>query len=233
MSYLIALCSRNKFVQEIDSYFINRAYIDVFTKRNIPCIVVVPTKNHDYSEIAQLCDGLVLCGGSDVNAEFYNEEAHPLIKPANKEIDEMDLALIKAFHQQNKPILGICRGLQVLNVGFGGTLVQDIPSILATDINHSQKNSRFETSHEVEIVRGSFLDFNDELIQKVNSMHHQCIKTLAPNFKIAAKCGDIIEAFEGDNIYAVQWHPECLSNEQFHDEIITRFINQIKEKSHV
>ena len=125
--------------------------------------------------------------------------------------------------QQHKPILGICRGLQVLNVAFGGTLIQDIP-------NHSQKADRHVLTHEVKIVKDSQLAsiFNEST--QVNSLHHQVIDRLGDGLKAVAFSSEgYIEAIEADNILAVQWHPEALTHEPDQLKLFKSFIKQCQK----
>jgi len=135
-----------------------------------------------------------------------------------EEIDTLDFTLIKAFNNVNKPILGICRGIQAINVCFGGSLYQDIP-------NHKLPK---EERHNVKFDKDSFLYecYNVEQMQ-INSLHLQALKNVAENFKVVAKSEDgIIEAIENENVIAVQWHPEYMNDIRFFEY----FINKINNK---
>lgn len=137
-----------------------------------------------------------------------------------EKIDTLDFAIIKAFNNVNKPILGICRGIQAINVCFGGSLYQDIPY---------HKLSK-EERHNVKFEKESFLYncYNTEQML-INSLHHQAIKEVAKGFNVVAKSDDgIIEAIENKNIIAVQWHPEYMNDIKFFEY----FINKICNKDH-
>ena len=135
-----------------------------------------------------------------------------------EEIDTLDFAMIKKFNDVNKPILGICRGIQAINVFFGGGLYQDIP-------NHKLlRNER----HNVKFEKDSFLYdcYKTEQMQ-INSLHHQAIKTVAKGFKVVAKSEDgIVEGIENKNIIAVQWHPEYMKDMKFFEYSVDKISNK-------
>ncbi len=170
---------------------------------------------HDY---AAALDGLVLQGGNDVAPESYGETAlHPDWR-GDRVRDRYEIELIDAFVQAGKPVFGVCRGLQLLNVMFGGTLLQDIATQRPGSRPHRELGQYEKHFHEVELVPGTRLA---ELYPGVtrgvaNSIHHQGIKDLAPGFVIEARCPEdgMVEAIRRTGpgyVAAVQWHPE------FHD----------------
>lgn len=147
------------------------------------------------------CDGLLLCGGGDIEPSFYNEENSHSIR-IDIDRDKREFELLEKFIKEKKPILGICRGLQVINVFFGGTLFQDIP-------NHSSDDNMV-TIHNVSVKKDSFLySFYGENII-VNSYHHQAIKVLGENLFTIAQNENIIEGIVHETlpIMALQFHPE-------------------------
>lgn len=157
-------------------------------------------------------DGLILSGGYDINPLLYGEE--PTIKQdfTYPEIDEHDINLIKIAYKSNKPILGICKGIQALNVAFGGTLYQDLSHIEDCFIKHSQSSKRDMAGHTVEMLKNTKLHkiLGDSIV--TNSFHHQAVKDVAPNFIANAWSKDgVVEGMEmqGEGfIIGVQWHPE-------------------------
>jgi putative glutamine amidotransferase len=165
--------------------------------------------------------GLLLPGGGDVEPARYGEEPHPSLVDVEPLRDEFEIALIREARSRNLPIFAICRGLQVLNVAFGGTLVQDIPSQVPGALEHRlavPPHEAFALAHEVWIdkdtklarLMSERLDGADTC--DVNSRHHQAVKQVAPNFHVSATAPDgVIEAIEDPSApfcLAVQWHPE-------------------------
>jgi putative glutamine amidotransferase len=167
------------------------------------------------AEYAQWLDGLVMHGGADVWPGSYGEDP---IKPewkGDRVRDEYEIALVKAFADAGKPVFGICRGLQLINVAYGGTLYQDIGTQLPRSRQHRDAKIYDKHFHHVELVEGSHLSqlLAAEESRKVNSIHHQGIKQLAPGFVAEAHSTEdgVIEAIRhtGDAwVAAVQWHPE-------------------------
>ena len=170
---------------------------------------------HDY---ASMLDGLVLHGGSDVWPGSYGEEP---LKPewsGDRVRDEYEIALLRAFMDVRKPVLGVCRGLQVINVAFGGTLYQDITTQQPGSGTHRDAALYDQNFHDIEFVPDTHLArlYSGVKRASVNSVHHQGVKKLADGFTVEATSPDdgMIEAMRwngGSYVAAVQWHPE------FHD----------------
>lgn len=159
-------------------------------------------------------EGLVLCGGMDVSPFYYGQDPHPKTRRLSPLRDRMEMELFLQAKERGLPILGVCRGFQLINVALGGTLIQDIPSQRPHALVHA--NSEDENDrHFVDIDPDS--DFFKSMGQEtmvVNSIHHQAIEDLAEGLRVAATARDgIIEAFEGENIWAFQFHPERLEGE--------------------
>jgi putative glutamine amidotransferase len=160
-------------------------------------------------------DGLLLEGGSDVWPGSYGEVPLQDKWAGDRHRDEYETALVHAFTRMRKPILGVCRGLQMLNVAFGGTLYQDIATQRPDALAHRDAGLYDRHFHDVEFVPGTHLAnlYPGMPKAKVNSVHHQAIKGLAPGFVVEARSpvDGIVEAVRrpGDNfVAAVQWHPE-------------------------
>ncbi|MEO8186643.1 MAG: type 1 glutamine amidotransferase [Burkholderiaceae bacterium] len=179
-----------------------------------------PTKRSDVTlhDYAAALDGLVLHGGSDVWPGSYGEEP---LKPewsGDRVRDEYEIALLRAFIDAGKPVLGVCRGLQVINVAFGGTLYQDITTQQPGSLPHRDAALYDQNFHEIELVAGTRLAalYPEITRARVNSVHHQGVKQLADEFTVEATSPDdgMIEAMRWTGcsyVNAVQWHPE------FHD----------------
>jgi len=171
-------------------------------------------------EALRSIDGLLLTGGDDVEPARYGEPAHPTTVEAEPGRDEFEIGMVTAARAREVPIFAICRGVQLLNVAFGGTLVQDIPTQLPGALEHSlpcPPNQAFTFAHEVWIEKDSLLGtlmrerLTDDTCE-VNSRHHQAVKEIASGFKVAATAPDgVIEAIEDPAALfclGVQWHPE-------------------------
>lgn len=170
------------------------------------------------------CDGLILSGGPDVDPVRYNEpEKKSVCGPIDDARDALEFALVEEAREQRLPVLGICRGAQLLNVAYGGTLVADIPSVRPSDVEHRQLDG-VDAMHTVHAEPGSILRrISGVLDADVNSAHHQAVERLATVFTPSALSPDgIVEAFEwGDAtmggkpfLLAVQWHPERMKYDE-------------------
>jgi len=163
-------------------------------------------------------DGLLLSGGSDLAPDYYGEECAPGLDVTNPERDAFEIALLRLALRRGIPVLGICRGMQVLNAALGGTLYQDLPSQLGKDIlNHWQETPKWQPAHEIEVLCDSHLaEITRCQHVKVNSYHHQGIKELAGGLAVTARSSDgVIEAVECNDfseqwLIGVQWHAEMM-----------------------
>jgi putative glutamine amidotransferase len=160
------------------------------------------------------CDGVLFTGGEDVDPAWYNSDRSPLLNPPSRERDLFELALFAAARQRELPILGICRGIQLMNVALGGTLYQDLPSERPGEVDHNRAGTRTDRSHAVRLTPGSLAaDALGATAVRVNSFHHQGIRDLAPGLVATGWSDDgLIEAIEAAPgqpwMLAVQWHPE-------------------------
>lgn len=175
----------------------------------------------DFDEVIDahinLLDGLLVSGGPDIDPMTFGEEPLPELGGVTPQMDAYELKLLRKMLQKDKPILGICRGEQVLNVAAGGTLHQDIYRSVKGCLKHRQDAPRWSKSHSVKLAEGSKLAqlFSAHEIQ-VNTFHHQAVATVAPGFSATAFAPDgIIEAIESSGhrfAVGVQWHPEGMWN---------------------
>ncbi|KKM09608.1 hypothetical protein SY88_18330 [Clostridiales bacterium PH28_bin88] len=173
------------------------------------------------AEYLPLLDGLLLSGGADVTPSLYGQAPHTKTTGCIPERDGFEVELARAVLAKDIPVLGICRGAQVLNVALGGTLIQDIPECVPGAISHLQDALDHEPSHDVSLVASGLLA---EVLASaeipVNSFHHQAVDKPGEGLRVVARSRDgVIEAVEGTRwrwVVGVQWHPEYmfLSNEK-------------------
>ena len=163
-------------------------------------------------------DGVLLTGGGDVDPVFYGQERHPSTYDAEPGRDEFEIDLARRAMEADLPVLAICRGSQILNVAAGGTLVQDIPSAVNTDLTHSLELPKDCVAHDIHIVSDTRLHaalggaVNASCACRVNSRHHQSVGTLGRSLVASAAAPDgVIEGIEAPEArfcVGVQWHPE-------------------------
>lgn len=190
-----------------------------------PILLPITRDEEVIASYAELVDGVLFSGGEDVDPAFYGEEQLWACGDVLPLRDEFELKLCRILLEKypQKPILGICRGEQVLNVACGGTLYQDIRSQLPGGIAHQQHQNSHYASHKAIIEKDALLYriYGCSEVQ-VNSFHHQAVKELAPGLRLTAVASDgVIEGFEKpDHPYfvAVQWHPERLVEGPHHPE---------------
>ena len=181
-------------------------------------VLLAPLAPAGVPALVDRLDGLVLSGGGDVDPSLYGRPPHPKLGRVNRRRDEFELALAREALARDLPLLAICRGLQVLNVATGGTLVQDIPSELEGASGHDAPGPRWKRSHDVELTPHACLRaiLGRDTVA-VNSFHHQAIDRLGAGLEVCGRCpGDgVIEAVEDRSrrfALAVQWHPESFWN---------------------
>lgn len=166
----------------------------------------------------QQCDGILLPGGDDVDPNYYHEAPHPALGDVDVQRDSVELALARWTLGDQKPLMGICRGIQMINVAFGGTLYQDIPSQLPAAMDHRANIAcdQYDVlTHTIALVNDSWLATCLSTTTLMgNTMHHQAVKDVAPGLRVVGYAPDgVIEAIEGTGkqfVVAVQCHPEYL-----------------------
>jgi putative glutamine amidotransferase len=178
--------------------------------------LIVPPLSNDRAAAAVLdsVSGLVLTGGEDVDPARYGEQRHEKVRSVNPARDATEAALVEEAKARGLPVLAICRGIQILNVALGGTLVQDISTQCKTEIGHDEDGPRDSRSHEISVEPGSLIAeaIGTEHLS-VNSFHHQSVKRVADGMRVTARSPDgVIEGIESTDkrwwVMAVQWHPE-------------------------
>lgn len=215
-----------------DSYWMLPGYFEgVIEAGGIPVMMPLINDEEDIERLVNEFDGFIITGGHDVGPEVYGmTDETGNVEPC-KARDDMEVILLRKAMEANKPVFGICRGLQFINAALGGTLYQDIPMQFPSDVNHRQPAPYDEPIHPVKLEEGSWLKklaVNDTIM--VNSCHHQGLKELAEGLVISAKAEDgLVEAVEmPDKKYlkAVQWHPEFMhKKDEMSRKIFSDFVS--------
>ena len=188
-------------------------YQSVVEAGGVPVVIPPVADKHVIINTLEHIDALILSGGGDINPLWAGEEPSPQLHGINQERDLPELLIARLAYNRQIPMLGICRGIQMLATAFGGKVSQDISDVAT--VKHSQDADRSEATHSVTIDENSTL-FNIYKVDKVmvNSFHHQAVADAGDKFRVVAKSADgIIEAMESaefKSILGVQWHPECL-----------------------
>ena len=199
---------------EKESLWMLPGYFDGITVNGgIPIMLPLTEDKDDLEQAAELCDGFLFTGGHDVSPDIYGEKPLEGKVSSNRRRDVMELFVLRKALESDKPVLGICRGIQFINVAFGGSLYQDIPTQYSSKTDHHQSAPYDVPIHSVNIVKDSPLyDCLRKEKLEVNSYHHQAVKDIAPKLKAMAISEDgLIEALYSPDyrfLWAVQWHPE-------------------------
>jgi len=192
----------------------------------IPSLITEDGWNVAYSRL----DGILFSGGGDISLQHFPGESHPRIDDVDPSRDSIELNFVNTAASDGKPFLGICRGCQVVNVALGGTLFTHIPDQLTNALDHDYPgNKRTILVHEVKIEEGTRLaEIYGEPIIKVNSLHHQGLKDIAPSLRVTGYSSDgLVEAVElPDHPFglAVQWHPEWLTEQESTRNLFRKFV---------
>ncbi|MBP9019362.1 MAG: gamma-glutamyl-gamma-aminobutyrate hydrolase family protein [Bacteroidales bacterium] len=213
-------------------------YINAVIKAGgVPVVIPVTDDSEILSTILDRIDAVIMTGGEDIDPlKWYGEQPIPQLGEIAPDRDAFDIALIRLTVERGLPLLGICRGEQLLNVAFGGTLYQDLPSqFKGYSVSHRQKAPGKYGTHSIYIEKNSLLH-NMILLDSiaVNSFHHQAVKDVAPGFRVTAVSKDgVVEAIEkigSTRVYGVQFHPEIFTANGI-DTFIGIFKNLVQEAS--
>lgn len=213
---------------ERDRAFAFTTYVDSLRRAGaVP--VVIPPQPENAEEIVDSLDGILLAGGDDCDPTAYGEQAHPTVEPMDSRRQGNDLTLARVARQRGIPTLGICLGVQMMNVAAGGTLIQDIDSELRTDIEHASEPSD-RHRHDVLIEDNTRLaQIVGESELNVNSSHHQAIRHVGQGLRVTALAPDgIIEGIEDPShpfYVGVQWHPEDMATEKSAESLFGAFVD--------
>lgn len=208
-----------------------QSYVNaIIQAEGVPILIPSLITEDGWDALYSRLDGILFSGGGDIGLEHFPGVPHPRIDDVDLARDSVELNLVQAAASGGKPFLGICRGCQVVNVALGGTLYTHIPDQLPNALDHDYPgNKRTILVHEVKIEEGTHVaEIYGEPIIKVNSLHHQGLKDIAPSLRIAGHSPDgLVEAIElPDHAFglAVQWHPEWLTDQESTRNLFSRFV---------
>lgn len=224
--------AQSKTVYGQPTVMLMQSYINaVMQGGGVPVLIPSLIAEDGWDMIYSRVDGILFSGGGDIGLEYSPGEPHPRIDEVDLARDSIELRMIRAAASDGKPFLGICRGCQVMNVALGGNLYTHIPDQLPNALDHSYPgNMRTVLVHEVKIEEGTYLaEIFGEPILKVNSLHHQGLKDVAPSLHVAGYAPDgLVEAVElPDHPFglAVQWHPEWLTDQESTRNLFRKFVD--------
>jgi putative glutamine amidotransferase len=216
-----------------DRAFVYVTYVDALRRAGaVP--VLIPPQPENAAELAQGLDGILLAGGEDCDPELYGQERHPkVVELMDERRQSNDLTLAKIARERGIPTLGICLGLQVMNVAAGGTLVQDIDSNVETEIQHASLPED-RVRHDVIIEQGTKLASIVPAAElNVNSSHHQAVGAVADGLRVTAHAPDgIVEGLEDPwhpFYVGVQWHPEDMTGEGSASTLFGAFVDAARK----
>ncbi|MGR6835256.1 gamma-glutamyl-gamma-aminobutyrate hydrolase family protein [Syntrophomonas erecta] len=214
------------YTAEENSYWLRDYYITAVWEAGGVPVIIPPLKSGESIELyLSVCHGFILSGGGDLDPVYWGELPGKGLGNINPLRDSFELLLASQVIEKDRPVLGICRGCQVLNVAAGGSLIQDIES----SMSHQQNAPRDYPFHAIVVEKESRLKYilNTRWL-RVNSFHHQAVKHPGRGLKVSARAADgIVEAIEGIDhtmVVGVQWHPECM-----HDEYARRLFQKLVE----
>ncbi len=212
-------------------------YVDAVRRAGGIPVLLAPGEAH-LDQLLEQCDGIILSGGGDVDPSLYGGTAHEKIYSTDLERDQYEIDLTRLTLECEMPVFAICRGLQVLNVALGGSLIAHIPDVVGTDVSH-QMPPLYPAKHSVSINESTGLaDTMQASHVTIASWHHQAIDRLADGLEVIAHASDgIIEACDLPDypswLMAVQWHPEMTAAEDpTQQRIFDAMIQYIQEKKH-
>lgn len=217
-----------------ESSFAYLTYVEA-VRRSGAIPVIIPPQPENAREIVAELDGVLLAGGFDCDAAAYGEECHPTAELMDPRRQANELALATAARELDIPTLGICLGMQMMNVAAGGTLIQDIASQHDTDIQHASEPEN-RGRHDVIVEKGTHLaSVVPALEMNVNSSHHQAVRKVGDGLRVTAHAPDgIIEGIEDPKrtfYLGVQWHPEDMTGEDCATSLFTAFIDAAKRRA--
>jgi putative glutamine amidotransferase len=235
-SAIVAITATSERVNDSTRVRVNRAYTDAIVAAGLIPLVVPPVPAELVPAILDVVAGLVLTGGEDIDPSYFGAVRHPATGDANDDRDRCELALAREAAARRLPTLAICRGVQVLNVALGGSLIQDLPSERGGQVDHDAASARNSRVHAVDVAAGSRLGgILDTREIRTNSFHHQAVDRLGTGLCTVATSPDgAIEAVECTDrawwMVGVQWHPEELTAtpEEWDRRLFAAFADAVK-----
>jgi len=206
---------------ENQRHFLGSLYCEaVRVAGGLPVLLSNYEKEEEIAGLLGIIDGLLLSGGKDVDPFYFGEEAIPECGEITPLRDSFEIKLAKMAIKNQVPVLGICRGTQVLNISCGGTIYQDLNTQLTGCLKHYQQAPGWAATHKINIEKGTLLESIFQVPEiRVNSYHHQAVHDVAPGFIICAKSSDgVVEAIEGASgsfVLGLQCHPEEMWEKDF------------------
>ena len=213
----IGVVTRILYEDGVEKEFVNTSYLKMLNKYSLTPIII---SCHSYQEeVLDMCEGFLLPGGDDIDAKYFNQENHSSNTLVHPLVDETDFKVLEYALKNNKPILGICRGIQIINVFLNGTLLQHIE-------DNSHKNKEVDKMKVSPLSR--FVNYQNKEVE-INSFHHQRINVLGEGLIIEGTTYDVVELVTHNKykLIASQYHLEKLDNE-FEKEVMQYFVALFK-----
>jgi len=201
---------------QIKAYLAGHTYTDSIRHGGGIPVILVPVDNEEIDDVLDRVDGLLFTGGGDVSPAAYGAEPEETVRGVNTERDTFEFALVRKAHERKMPVMGICRGMQVINVALGGTLIQDLPSHTGVHDHDVAGEGVYEPHLQAKVDEDTRLsNVVGPGLHSINSIHHQAVDELGEGLSVVASAIDgTIEAIDHEDLgwpfIAVQWHPEFL-----------------------
>ncbi len=210
-------------------------YVNAIARAGGLPVILPPLPPSFAASLLDAVDGLCVPGGPDIHPRLYGHEPHPALGPTEDELDAFEVALVAEALERDMPVLGICRGAQMINVATGGTLHQHLPACVEGALPHRQDADLAVSTHAVRVAEGSRLaaTLGDD-VAEVNSLHHQAVDLLGEGLEAVAWAPDgVVEAIEGTGdafLLGVQWHAEGLVDRPEARRVLAAFVAAAAER---